>query len=193
GIRDFHVTGVQTCALPISRRRKRVAPGASALEGDRPWPVRCPANRAGRSTPSERRCAWGGLQAFAPNLTREASALAETRATAAITPRPPGTSREPPASARPHPPPAGPLRPSLGPADGPDAPIPKAEAKRGSAPEPPSRRAPRFSAMQHQSRRMPLLFRGLPPRPPPELQRMGLDHVSTGKNPPDEINVIIEI
>src|SRR5690606_34250475 len=54
-------------------------------------------------------------------------------------------------------------------------------------------RAPRFSAMQHQSRRMPLLFRGLPPRPPPELQRMGLDHVSTGKNPPDEINVIIEI
>src|SRR5690606_17055707 len=34
---------------------------------------------------------------------------------------------------------------------------------------------------------------GFRPAPPPELQRMGLDHVSTGKNPPDEINVIIEI
>src|SRR5690606_40025778 len=26
GIRDFHVTGVQTCALPISRRKQRSSP-----------------------------------------------------------------------------------------------------------------------------------------------------------------------
>src|SRR5690606_41026046 len=33
GIRDFHVTGVQTCALPISRARPRVsAPKSSTLD-----------------------------------------------------------------------------------------------------------------------------------------------------------------
>src|SRR5690606_41063827 len=30
GIRDFHVTGVQTCALPISWRRRVPSPRASA-------------------------------------------------------------------------------------------------------------------------------------------------------------------
>src|SRR5690606_28801848 len=49
------------------------------------------------------------------------------------------------------------------------------------------------SAMQHRSRRIAAPHHaGLRP-----LRRscrpMGLDHVSTGKNPPDEINVIIEI
>src|SRR5436309_6051651 len=43
GIRDFHVTGVQTCALPISRRRRRRSPGSRA---GREWPsVRSSAGR----------------------------------------------------------------------------------------------------------------------------------------------------
>src|SRR5207302_4741006 len=33
GIRDFHVTGVQTCALPISRRRSRPL-GDAARQGE---------------------------------------------------------------------------------------------------------------------------------------------------------------
>src|SRR5690606_40649567 len=33
GIRDFHVTGVQTCALPISRSRNWAAPSPSGAPG----------------------------------------------------------------------------------------------------------------------------------------------------------------
>src|SRR5690606_40669144 len=44
GIRDFHVTGVQTCALPISRRTRT----ATARSG---WPPRPPrSTRTGSAT-----------------------------------------------------------------------------------------------------------------------------------------------
>src|SRR5690606_39814122 len=33
GIRDFHVTGVQTCALPISSRKSRLASAADNWKG----------------------------------------------------------------------------------------------------------------------------------------------------------------
>src|SRR5690606_40419142 len=52
GIRDFHVTGVQTCALPISHRPRR--PLRHALEDPR---------RAGRSGAPPRR---GDLRGRAP-------------------------------------------------------------------------------------------------------------------------------
>src|SRR5690625_7783782 len=58
GIRDGHVTGVQTCALPIFRRRPVAAASGTA---DEPAPVDCSraarsaASRCSRSSRSEER------------------------------------------------------------------------------------------------------------------------------------------
>src|SRR5690606_40987025 len=51
GIRDFHVTGVQTCALPISPRRVATSPWRSR------WASACSRSsaRASRSGPSSSR------------------------------------------------------------------------------------------------------------------------------------------
>src|SRR5690606_39961157 len=53
GIRDFHVTGVQTCALPISHWRSRARVSTSA-------PTTCPGTQPLHSaaTTSTRRVAW---------------------------------------------------------------------------------------------------------------------------------------
>src|SRR5436309_7541750 len=51
GIRDFHVTGVQTCALPISKRRAAPAPPNGAAERCA-WPTRsarCGLESSGRT------------------------------------------------------------------------------------------------------------------------------------------------
>src|SRR5690606_39667847 len=60
GIRDFHVTGVQTCALPISRRATGSSPGCGP--GRAPpaaWPaaVRAPAPAVLRNSPGANRTA----------------------------------------------------------------------------------------------------------------------------------------
>src|SRR5690606_38268920 len=49
GIRDFHVTGVQTCALPISARPSSA--GRSARPRPRPRPAASPATSRSRATP----------------------------------------------------------------------------------------------------------------------------------------------
>src|SRR5690625_6810371 len=49
GIRDGHVTGVQTCALPISRRsRESPCPACARGAGGRPTPVRSEERRVGK-------------------------------------------------------------------------------------------------------------------------------------------------
>src|SRR5690606_41038460 len=59
GIRDFHVTGVQTCALPISRRRTagdgRNQCTRSGARADSPPAAGSPSDR-GRSTPHRPAC-----------------------------------------------------------------------------------------------------------------------------------------
>src|SRR5690606_39497218 len=54
GIRDFHVTGVQTCALPISAPRGRSAPGWSPARStwrrSPPWADRGRPSAAGRES-----------------------------------------------------------------------------------------------------------------------------------------------
>src|SRR5687768_17664107 len=54
GIRDVAVTGVQTCALPIS---SRPAPSASraTCARSRPWPARAPERRSTSPRSEERR------------------------------------------------------------------------------------------------------------------------------------------
>src|SRR5256885_8756915 len=42
GIRDYKVTGVQTCALPISRRRPRLVPARGGGPGCARGPRSCP-------------------------------------------------------------------------------------------------------------------------------------------------------
>src|SRR5262249_56394212 len=71
GIRDWSVTGVQTCALPISRaqpswRRARPSPAGrgGAARTSAAWP-RCPRDRARAPRSEERRVgeeggSWGG-------------------------------------------------------------------------------------------------------------------------------------
>src|SRR5690606_40744498 len=56
GIRDFHVTGVQTCALPISSSPTERLPSSPA-PGWRPWlrPPAGPARAAGRRSCSAAR------------------------------------------------------------------------------------------------------------------------------------------
>src|SRR5690606_39514065 len=62
GIRDFHVTGVQTCALPISRRRprrgRRPPSGTSRAAGRTPPPAGRARFGTGRSKPSSSACAY---------------------------------------------------------------------------------------------------------------------------------------
>src|SRR5690606_40476339 len=60
GIRDFHVTGVQTCALPISCRRSGCSACAAFTSIHRGWPgrhqPRCPLSyTAGLARSEERR------------------------------------------------------------------------------------------------------------------------------------------
>src|SRR2546426_6029965 len=48
GIRDYKVTGVQTCALPISRRRAACAPAPLRARAAAPRPPPCETRRARR-------------------------------------------------------------------------------------------------------------------------------------------------
>src|SRR5690625_6105866 len=69
GIRDGHVTGVQTCALPISEVaqgfRPRIPTTAGTGREGRPRPrsARCPHPRSMRSCPAERQSAQLDLAA----------------------------------------------------------------------------------------------------------------------------------
>src|SRR5436309_15334294 len=66
GIRDFHVTGVQTCALPISRRAPcgRRCPGPPP-PARRPSPPRCRRARPRRPRSEERRVGKEGRARWA--------------------------------------------------------------------------------------------------------------------------------
>src|SRR5256885_7803735 len=66
GIRDYKVTGVQTCALPISARRGRLRcrdwPGAAGHGPESPWPLAGPRPRPLPPAPVARACAAQALQ-----------------------------------------------------------------------------------------------------------------------------------
>src|SRR5690606_40760177 len=64
GIRDFHVTGVQTCALPISAAAERFAAGDRRVRGRR--------DRAG-GRGDARRGATGGAMAGGRGISRRGS------------------------------------------------------------------------------------------------------------------------
>src|SRR3989442_2354244 len=55
GIRDADVTGVQTCALPISSSWARALAASFRISGRASWPARSTADRCSASTPSPRR------------------------------------------------------------------------------------------------------------------------------------------
>src|SRR5690606_41120578 len=60
GIRDFHVTGVQTCALPIYAHREEDGAGAAGAEGDGQGgqPGRGGIRHGVAPGPGQRRQAW---------------------------------------------------------------------------------------------------------------------------------------
>src|SRR5690606_39714143 len=65
GIRDFHVTGVQTCALPISPQQRR--PASAVAPGKRL--KRPPEQPATRATQASNAPSAGGTEASKPFLT----------------------------------------------------------------------------------------------------------------------------
>src|SRR5690606_39357493 len=84
GIRDFHVTGVQTCALPIYRRRGRLpAGGQQQRRGQRPCA------RGGRphgatagvasGTVNSTRTAWPGLSRASGSSRRTSTSITGIR------------------------------------------------------------------------------------------------------------------
>src|SRR5690606_40648525 len=71
GIRDFHVTGVQTCALPISSDgERRVKTGTNSGLAVRHPRYNSPANTTSVSTPAAQRCALLMPEIMPPTCVR---------------------------------------------------------------------------------------------------------------------------